>query len=194
MLGEMICVVMGALLAGTSAGAGEATVAKGILGPEGPLLVDGNLYYVGWVSNTLSKWDGKSVTVVNQTEGCGHNGVALTKEKTFLLGCTNDPGVILELDLSGKQLRRWESDSNGRKFQGGINDIVVTENGGAYATVFGLYADPPVPTFVIGKVLYLAPDSEKWVEVAGDLNYADGVGISPTKRLFASAKRWATAF
>ena len=31
-----------------------------VLGPEGPLYVDGNLYYVGWISNTLSKWDGKT--------------------------------------------------------------------------------------------------------------------------------------
>ena len=33
--------------------------------------------------------------------------------------------------------------SNGKKFDGGINDIVVTANGGAYATVFGPYADLP---------------------------------------------------
>ena len=59
--------------------------------------------------------------------------------------------------MTGKQLRRWDVDANGRKFEGGINDIVVTANGGAYATVFGPYADPLTPTFVIGKILYLAP-------------------------------------
>jgi sugar lactone lactonase YvrE len=35
---------------------------------------------------------------------------------------------------------------------------------------------------VIGKILYLAPGSEKWVEVAGDLNYANGIGISPDQK------------
>jgi gluconolactonase len=165
----------------------EVTVISDVLGPEGPLFIDGNLYYVGWVSNTLSKWDGKTSTVLNKTDGCGHNGLALTKNKTFLLACTNDPGAILELDLNGKQLHRWDTDSNGNKFVGGINDIVVTANGGAYATVFGPYADPPVPTFVIGKILYLAPGSEKWVEVANDLNYANGVGVSPDgKTLYVS--------
>ncbi len=171
-----------AMLAATAAGAGETLVVKDLLGPEGPLYIDGNLYYVGWVSNTLSKWDGKTATVLNQTDGCGHNGLALTKDKTFLLACTNDPGAILELDMTGKQLRRWDSDSNGKKFEGGINDIVVTANGGAYATVFGPYADPPIPTFVIGKILYLAPGSEKWVEVANDLNYANGIGVSPDQK------------
>src|SRR6059058_1092707 len=179
---KIICVAFGALLSVTAACADEITVVTNVLGPEGPLYIDGDLYYVGWVSNTLSKWDGKTTTVLNHTEGCGHNGLALTKQKTFLLACTNDPGAILELDMTGKQLRRWDADSNGRKFEGGINDIVVTANGGAYATVFGSYGDPPIPTSVIGKILYLAPGSQKWVEVANDLNYANGIGVSPDQK------------
>jgi gluconolactonase len=167
--------------------ADEITIVSNVLGPEGPLYIDGNLYYVGWVSNTLSKWDGKTTTVLNHTEGCGHNGLAITGQKTFLLACTNDPGAILELDMMGKQLRRWDTDSNGRKFVGGINDIVVKADGGAYATVFGPYADPPIPTAVIGKILYLAPGSQEWVEVANDLNYANGIGVSSDgKTLYVS--------
>src|SRR5947199_4366455 len=179
---KVICFTVGAMLSVTATQADEIQIVRNVLGPEGPLYIDGNLYYVGWVSNTLSKWDGKTTTVLNHTEGCGHNGLALTKQKTFLLACTNDPGAILELDMTGKQLRRWDADSNGRKFEGGINDIAVTANGGAYATVFGPYADPPMPTFVIGKILYLAPGSEKWVEVANDLNYANGIGVSPDQK------------
>lgn len=178
----ILCFAISAMLTTTGAGADERVIVKDVLGPEGPLYIDGNLYYVGWISDTLSKWDGKTATVLNHTEGCGHNGLALTKEKTFLLACTDDPGAILELDMNGKQLRRWDTDSSGQKFVGGINDVVVTANGGAYATVFGPYADPPIPTLVIGKVLYLAPGSEKWVEVARDLNYANGIGVSPDQK------------
>src|SRR5215831_3130093 len=179
---SIICFTIGAVLSLTATRAAEITIVSNVLGPEGPLYIDGNLYYVGWVSNTLSKWDGKTTTVLNHTEGCGHNGLALTKQKTFLLACTDDPGAILELDMSGKQLRRWDTDSNGRKFVGGINDIVVTANGGAYATIFGPYGDPPIPTSIIGKILYLAPGSQKWVEVANDLNYANGIGVSPNQK------------
>jgi gluconolactonase len=179
---KVICFALGALLTAAAIHADEVSIVSNVLGPEGPLYIDGNLYYVGWVSNTLSKWDGKTSTVLNHTDGCGHNGLALTKQKTFLLACTNDPGAILELDMTGKQLRRWDADSNGKKFDGGINDIVVTANGGAYATVFGPYPDPPIPTTVIGKILYLAPGSEKWVEVASDLNYANGIGVSPDQK------------
>src|SRR6266480_758016 len=177
---KMICWAVAMALAATAARADEVTVVSNILGPEGPLYIDGNLYYVGWVSHTLSKWDGKTTTVLNHTPGCGHNGLALTKRKTFLLACTEEHGAILELDMTGKQLRRWDADKNGKPFDGGINDIVVTANGGAYATVFGPYKE--VPTAVAGKILYLAPGSEQWVEVADDLNYANGIGVSPDQK------------
>src|SRR5204863_9992827 len=166
---KIICFAVGAMLAATAAGADEVSIVSNILGPEGPLYVDGSLYYVGWISNTLSKWDGKTTTVLNHTEGCGHNGLALTKQKTFLLACTEEKGAILELDMNGKQLRRWDADRNDRKFDGGINDIVVTANGGAYATVFGPYKD--LPTAVAGRVEYLAPAARQWVEVADYINY-----------------------
>lgn len=179
---KVICFTVAAMLNVAATQADEIQVVRNVLGPEGPLYIDGNLYYVGWVSNTLSKWDGKTTTVLNHTDGCGHNGLALTKQHTFLIACTNDPGAILELDMTGKQLRRWDADSNGKKFEGGINDIVVTDNGGAYATVFGPYADPPTPTSVIGKIIYLAPGSHRWIEVATDLNYANGIGISPDQK------------
>jgi gluconolactonase len=169
-----------AWLAAAAAGAGEAVVVRDVMGPEGPLEVDGKLYYVGWVSNTLSRWDGKTATVLNHTEGCGHNGLALTKRKTFLLACTDDHGAVLELDMNGKQLRRWDADKNGKSFDGGINDVVVTADGGAYATVFGPYAD--LPTAVVGRIVYLAPGSSEWVEVANDLNYANGIAVSPDQK------------
>jgi len=180
-ISKIVCITLGPILSAI-AQAGEVQVVPNVLGPEGPLYIDGNLYYVACTSNTLSKWDGKTNTVLNHTDGCGHNGLALTKARTFLLACTNDPGAILELDMTGKQLHRWDTDSNGNKFVGGINDIVVTANGGAYATVFGPYADPPIPGELIGKVLYLAPGGQKWLEVANYLNYANGVGVSPDQK------------
>src|SRR5256886_9691711 len=141
---KIVCFAVGAMLVARAACADEKVIVSDLLGPEGPLFVDSNLYYVGWISNTLSKWDGKKATVLNRTPGCGHNGLALTKQKTFLLACTDDPGAILELDMNGKQLRRWDADSNGKKFEGGINDIVVTANGGGFAPGFGPLSLPPM--------------------------------------------------
>jgi hypothetical protein len=56
---KFICFAVGAMLVATAACADEISIVDNILGPEGPLFVDGTLYYVGWVSHTLSKWDGK---------------------------------------------------------------------------------------------------------------------------------------
>lgn len=177
---NVIGLLVGVIMAATAANAEETTIVKNVLGPEGPLYVDGNLYFVGWISSTLSRWDGKTTTVLNDTPGCGHNGLALTKQKTFLIACDDERGAIIEVDMTGKQLRRWDADSNGNKLDGGINDIVVTANGGAYATLSGPYVDPPVA--VMGKIFYLAPGGQKWVEVAADFNYANGIGVSPDQK------------
>src|SRR2546421_6784391 len=62
------------LLSVAATRANETLIVSNVLGPEGPLYVDGNLYYVGWVSNTLSKWDGKTTTVLNHTGLAGITG------------------------------------------------------------------------------------------------------------------------
>ncbi|HEY3661812.1 MAG TPA: hypothetical protein VGL24_01520 [Chthoniobacterales bacterium] len=136
---KIICFVLGILLVATARG-GETMVVSNVLEPEGPLVMDGNLYFVGWVSNTLEKWDGKTSTVLNHTDGCGHNGLALTKHRTFLLACTDEHGAIMELDLTGKQIRRWDADKEGKPFAGGINDIVIAPE--LYVTVVKDPTDP----------------------------------------------------
>src|SRR5665213_870305 len=176
-IGRIASIGLAVALAASAARAAEVTVVHDVLGPEGPVYVKGALYYVGWVSGTLSKWDGAKSVVLNNLPGCGHNGLALTARKTFLLACTDDPGSVLELDMTGKLLRRWNADATGRPFKGGINDVVVTANGGAYATLWGPSTD--LPTAVIGGVLYLAPGARDWVQVADGLDYANGVAVSP---------------
>src|SRR5437016_13657483 len=71
---KIVCFAVGAMLVARAACADEKVIVSDILGPEGPLYVDGNLYYVGWVSNTLSKWDGKTTTVLNHTGLAGITG------------------------------------------------------------------------------------------------------------------------
>ena len=179
-IGGLTGVIVGIMLSLGTARADEVTIVTDVLGPEGPLFVNGNLYYVAWTSGTLSKWDGKTSTVLNKRPGCSHNGLALTKQHTFLVACTDEHGAILELDMAGQELRRWDADDKGRPFEGGINDIVVTPDGGAYATVFGPYQG--APTAVAGKILHLAPRGRAWTEVADDLNYANGIGVSPDQK------------
>lgn len=164
----------------SAAVANEIVVADNVLGPEGPLWVDGKLYYVSWNPGSLLRWDGKTSAVINNMKGCSHNGLAPTRWKTLLLACSEGHGAIVELDLDGKELRRWDKDDRERAFDGGINDIVVAADGGAYASVFGPFAEKP--TAIVGRILYMAPGSGRWTEVANDINYANGVGISPDQK------------
>ena len=158
----------------------EVVIAENVMGPEGPLAVDGKLYYVSWNPGSLLRWDGKTSMVINNTPGCSHNGLALTKQHTLLLACSDAHGAILELDLDGKELRRWDADDRGHGFDGGINDVVVAASGGAYATVFGPFANKP--TEIAGRVIYRAPGSSVWTELANDINYANGVAVSSDQK------------
>src|SRR5437763_637514 len=45
------CLGFGMLISLSAGSARETTVVSDVLGPEGPLYVDGTLYYVGWISN-----------------------------------------------------------------------------------------------------------------------------------------------
>ena len=185
--GALLAAALSAGAAAAPATPHEVTIVRGVAGPEGPLVVDGALYFVGWNDNALWKWDGHAKVALHRDAKCGHNGLALTARKTFLLACTDDPGAILELGLDGKELRRWDADATGAKLAGGVNDIAVAPNGGAYATLFGPYDGVAGPGELIGKVLYLPPGGAAWTPVAGDLNYANGVGVSPDgKTLYVS--------
>ncbi|SAK63183.1 gluconolactonase [Caballeronia glebae] len=167
------------LLITIAAPAQETVVASNVLGPEGPLVVDGKLYFVGWESNQLVRMDDGKQTVINSDSKCSQNGLALTKRKTFLLACDAEPGAIIETDLNGKELRRWETVAEGQPMAGGVNDIVVTSNDGAYATLTGPGGDQPP---VVGKVLYLRPGAKQWQVVADHLNHANGIAVSPDQK------------
>lgn len=75
------------------------------------LFIDGNHYYVSWIAGTLSRWDGKRAVVLNNASACGHDGLILTKEKTFLLAFTEPKGMFLELDKAGHESKRWATDN-----------------------------------------------------------------------------------
>lgn len=62
---------------------------------------------------------------------------------------------------------------------------MVAPNGDAYATVFGLYEGAPAA--VMGRILYLAHGGKQWVQVADNLNYANGIAVSrDEKTLYVS--------
>jgi hypothetical protein len=78
---KIICFAVGVMLAARQRVPTKSPSSAISSDPRGRCNVDGNLYYVGWVSNTLSKWDGKTTTVLNRTPGpgCGFHDRVLSK-------------------------------------------------------------------------------------------------------------------
>ncbi|MBB5685689.1 SMP-30/gluconolactonase/LRE family protein [Sphingobium boeckii] len=160
--------------------AAETMIVSGIGGPEAPVLIGRDVYYVGWTDNILAKWDGHQAKVLHHDATCEHNGLAATADGHLLLACLADAGAIVKLTRDGKEIQRWKTDVAGRPLKGGVNDFAVTPNGGIYATISGPLSDPP--GLIAGKVLYLAPGAHDWVEMADALNYANGLAVSPDGR------------
>ena len=66
---KVLLFIIAALMAPEMTRAEETVIVKNVLGAEGPLYFDGSLYFVGWISNSLSKWDGKKTTILNNAAG-----------------------------------------------------------------------------------------------------------------------------
>ena len=62
---KVLLFIIAALMSAEMTSAEETVIVKNVLGAEGPLYFDGSLYFVGWISNSLSKWDGKKTIILN---------------------------------------------------------------------------------------------------------------------------------
>ena len=79
----LVCAMSLALA--SSAHAAEVPVVTNVGGPEGPLFVDGMLYFAGWTSNALSRWDGIAA-------GMGTTNVAFGEgERELYVTVVKDP-------------------------------------------------------------------------------------------------------
>jgi sugar lactone lactonase YvrE len=139
--------------AGSADNSGAATVVDKLPFPEGPLFVNDQLHWVEYISNRLMRLDGETRTVLHEQAGCGHNGLALGPNKQLVLICY-ESNEILCLDLDGKVLERIDADVNGAPFSH-PNDIVFTDEGGAYITTSGPFVAEAKQ--IVGGVYFRGP-------------------------------------
>lgn len=146
--------------------------------PEGPVLLDGKLYYAQYSGNVATVWDGTTNVDFWKEEGCGPSAVVPMGEN-FGITCY-DNGKLEVISRDGKTLASYDKDDAGQALQG-PNDGVPDGKGGAYFTLSG----PWTPGPVVGKVVHLTADG-KLTEVANDLNYANGIAIGADGRLYVN--------
>jgi len=141
--------------------------------PEAPLFVNGQLHWVEYGSNRLMRLDGETKTVLHEQEGCGHNGLAHSPDNQLVVICY-ESNEILYLDLDVKVVERVDADVNGEPFNH-PNDIVFTDEGGAYITTSGPFVAEAKQ--IVGGVYFRAHDAAGFVEVADDVHFGNGVVV-----------------
>jgi sugar lactone lactonase YvrE len=167
-----LCTTSTAVAAG-AASTGTVTVVDKLPFPEAPLFVNDQLHWVEYISNRLMRLDGEARTVLHEQDGCGHNGLTLTPNKRLVLICY-ESNEILYLDLDGNVVERIDADVNGEPFNH-PNDIVFTDEGGAYITTSGPFVAEAKQ--IVGGVYFRGPDAAGFVEVADDVHFGNGIVV-----------------
>ena len=150
--------------------------------PEGPVFIDGDLYYAEMTRNRIMKvkWDNptkqsrlptKQPRLLFYEKGCGPTALApYGKDKIVILCHLSDRLMIT--DRRGKALKtiRWA--------EGSIeifhpNDCIADQNGGVYITAPGHFDKNSQP---MGRLFYLNKEGEVR-ELAKGLTYPNGIAI-----------------
>lgn len=147
--------------------------------PEGPIVLDGKLYYVEYGGNTIMVWDGKANAELWKMDGCGPSAV-YPYQGDLVVTCY-DSSQIARVSMDGKTVATYDKDAAGGAFLGN-NDFTSDGKGGVYFSGSGPWESAPI----VGKVYHMAADG-KITEVANDLHYANGLALTPDgKRLLVA--------
>ncbi len=140
--------------------------------PEGPVWRDGQLFYVDYSASNIKRWDGTRATIFWHRDGCGASGL-IDFHGHWLIACYDDNSIV-EIDVTGRQVRVSRADSRGRPFTG-PNDFAADGHGGIYFSASGVY-DSKAP--ISGTLLHIAADGKGIIEVANTLHYPNGLTLA----------------
>lgn len=136
---------------------------------EGPVVVDGTLYYVEYAGQTMMRWDG-DLTEFWRRDGCGPSAT-ISFKGGFLVTCY-DSGEIVQVSATGKTLAVVKQDTDGGAFVG-PNDFTDDGQGGIWMTASGPWDSAPIA----GVVYHISADLTVR-RMASDMHYANGIARS----------------
>ena len=169
--------VLTAISAAASMAADVTVVAKGLQFPEGVIFVGNVVYFVDYsASDVLRLVDGKVERVWHQ-DGCGANGL-VELHGELLVACYEN-GTVVRITTDGKIQKTISHDYAGGNFIS-PNDLTADSAGGVYFTGSGTQE-------ILGKMYYRDPSGQVR-EVANNINYANGVGVSRDGKLLYVAE------
>ena len=148
--------------------------------PEGPLWLDGALYYVEFAAQRISRWRNGSKKLFWTEPDSGP--CAIGRWRDGLLLCAYDANALIEIDRNGRTVAHLTHDRAGNPFTG-PNDLTPDGDGGFFFTASGVF-DVAAPA--TGAVLHI--DARGNIRrLAEGLRYANGIAFDPVRRrLFVS--------
>ena len=138
--------------------------------PEGPIMVDGNLYFVEYGAGKVTEFDGNSLSEFWMQEGSGPSAIAKFGDGFLVTGYDNNSMILV--DKNGQTVKNVTADSSGTPMMG-PNDIALDGKGGAYFSLSGGWESAPI----VGKIGHMSPDGSVTI-VADDLHYPNGLVLS----------------
>lgn len=138
--------------------------------PEGPVVIEGVLYWAEYGSNRIRTWDGAAVETLAEMPGCGPSAVA-PLGADLAVTCYDD-GSVARVGMDGAALARYTVDAAGDALVG-PNDFTPAADGGLWMTTSGPWASEPI----VGAVYHLAVGGVL-TKAADDLHYANGLALS----------------
>lgn len=149
--------------------------------PEGPLWVDGKLFYAEMSKDRIMLWDGTANAVFWRGAGCGPTTIAKSMAG-FYIFC-HIGNRIHEVSTIGRPIRTITVDDAGELI-GNPNESVRDSVGGVYFTSSGVFS-PYAPA--TGRVFYISPGGTVR-KVADAIKYANGLVLTPRQdRLIVGA-------
>jgi sugar lactone lactonase YvrE len=180
----LVCLAGGvALAAAGPAGAARGTDYKVIaeaLYPEGPVIVDGALWYAEMTGDRVTRIAGEERTVFEMPAGCGPTAVARYGETRLVVLCHRSGGLKI-LSREGVLVGAIDEDIDGAPLTY-PNDAYEDRRGGVYFSSSGPFNARAQPA---GRVMHLRADGTVHT-VAQDIVYANGVFVTSDAVLLVS--------
>jgi sugar lactone lactonase YvrE len=168
-----------------AAGPSALTVVNpGAAYPEGPSVVDGILYYAEMGSDRVMRFDGTANAPLWSRDGCGPTSVVPAGDGLVVLCHLEE--VVARITRDGGLVGIIDRDRDGRSFAD-PNAATPDGQGGVYFSSSGVFGPGARAT---GAILHLAADGTL-SRVAEGLHYANGVALSPDRRILYASEHLA---
>lgn len=140
--------------------------------PEGPVWIDGTLYWAEMGADRVMAWPGQGAPrVFLAGRGCGPTAVARYRDDEILVLC-HLGGMLVRVDDRGEVLATIRQDGEGHRLRD-PNDAAADGAGGVWFTDPGTFSARAAPT---GALYHLASDGRLTRHVVG-LAYGNGVWV-----------------